>query len=82
MNNEESESERFISHVLATYDIQPLTLEIAKLAARIRMTGLRMPDAIVVATAASTHSILITKDKAINYSAIEIIDPSEMAKRI
>ena len=50
------------------------------MAARIRAKGLKLPDAIVVATAILNESILITKDREIKHSELEILTPEQFVE--
>ena len=82
MNDEEIESKKFNNHILLRYNVQPVTLEIADLAAKIRRNNLRLPDAIVIATTILSQSILITMDKNIHHPEIEILTPKQLVSRL
>ncbi len=73
MNDEQIEAKIFITHLLMWYDVRPVTLEIASLAAKLRGRNLRLPDAIVVATTILSKSTLITLDKGIHHSKIDVL---------
>lgn len=79
--NEKLEAKKFLNHLLHRYDVRPVDINIAELASRIRMKGLKMPDAIVVATAKTTDSILITKDYKIKYDGVKILSPEKFLER-
>ncbi len=81
-NNEELDADRFSDHSLLKYNIQPVTLEIADLGAKIRATGLRLPDALIVATAIQTQSSLITMDDSVRYPHLEIVTPERFIDRL
>ena len=79
-NGEDTGAKRFLNHVVARYRLVELNAEIADMAARIRAGGLKLPDAIVVATAILTRSILITKDRGIKHDGIEILTPEQFVE--
>ncbi|MBE8538700.1 PIN domain-containing protein [Geoglobus acetivorans] len=79
-NGEEIGAKRFLDHVVAKYRLRELNAEIADLAARIRAGGLKLPDAIVVATAILSKSILITGDKGIKHDELKILTPEEFVE--
>lgn len=82
MNNEQIQANKFINHILSRYIVQPVTLEIANLAAKIRGSKLRLPDAIVVATALLNKSKLVTLDKNIRHSKIEVVTPKQLVSQL
>lgn len=64
---EKMEASLFLSKVVQDYVVSPVNVEISRLAAEIRAeSGLRFPDAIVVATARENDcELLLTKDKEV-----------------
>jgi predicted nucleic acid-binding protein len=76
-NREEIGARRFLNHVIAKYRLVELNAEIADMAARIRAEGLRLPDAIVVATAITSESILVTKDARIKHGKLKTLTPEQ-----
>jgi len=57
-----------------------LNAEIADMAARIRAEGLRLPDAIVVATAILSESILVTKDRGVKHGKLKTLTPEQFVE--
>ena len=80
-NNEISEARKFLNHLMQRYIIKPVDLEIADMSAKIRNQGLKLPDAMVIATAMLTNSILITKDRNMRYPNLEILSPEKFLEK-
>jgi len=77
-NKEITEAKRFLNHVVCTYEIKEVDVEIANIASRLRTEGLKLPDAIVVATAKVAGASLVTKDEDIIKSKdIEVLMPED-----
>ena len=76
-NGEISEAKKFLDHVVCTYKIKDVDVEIANIAARLRAGGLRLPDAIIVATAELADAVLITKDEGIKSENVDVIAPED-----
>ncbi len=81
-NNDLAEADRFVNHVITHYRVCPVTMETASLSARIQSTGLKLPDAIVVATAILENATLVTLDKAIVHKKAKIVSPSDLASML
>jgi predicted nucleic acid-binding protein len=79
-SNLDSEGERQVRAFLDKISIATLSPEIeAEAIALRRKTRLKIPDAIVVATAVTFDAMLVTKDKAmhaLNWPNLEVMDPN------
>ncbi|AAB91176.1 predicted coding region AF_0063 [Archaeoglobus fulgidus DSM 4304] len=58
-----------------------MDVEVANMAAKLRVRGLKLPNAIVVSTAILSDSVLITKDRGIRYEGLEILTPEEFVEK-
>lgn len=76
-NKEEFEASRFLAHVINTYKVIPVTTNIADFAARLRVARLKLPDAIILATAKLNDAILITRDTKMKVDDLEVFTPEE-----
>jgi predicted nucleic acid-binding protein len=76
----DSEGERRVRALLKRLSIAPLSPEIeAEAIALRRKTRLKIPDAIITATAVISDAMLVTKDKAmraLNWPNLKVIDPT------
>jgi predicted nucleic acid-binding protein len=80
-NNEEIEAKKFVTYVKHSYKIIPIDADVADVAARLRVKGLKLPDAIVAATSKLTDSILITKDKEMSIADVEVLTPEDFVEK-
>ena len=65
-NKEYKLADRFLACIARSYGIIPLDIKISKLSAKLRAEyGVKLPDAIVVATAINFADRLITKDETL-----------------
>ena len=80
-NKEEFEASRFLTHVIHTYKVIPVTTNIADFAARLRVAGLKLPDAIILATAKLNDAILITKDTEMKVDDLDVLTPEEFVEK-
>lgn len=78
-----SEARAFAVKVLTDYQLVPVTDEVAIEGAKIRAsTGIRLPDALIVATARVTRcDVLITRDGAVpTRPGVEVLGPARFAR--
>ncbi|MHA1731500.1 MAG: type II toxin-antitoxin system VapC family toxin [Promethearchaeota archaeon] len=66
-NGEDMEASTFSKKIVQNFEVAPLDLEISDAAAKIRaLTGIRLPDAIVIATAKKKNcALLLSMDAAL-----------------
>ena len=83
-NKEEKEAEHFLMQVLRSYRVLPVDVEVSVKAARIRaLQGIKLPDAIIIATVIITSAdYLITKDDTLKKKiGIKSLTPKEFASK-
>ena len=80
---EVSEAEKFLTNAQYFYEILPVTLNIAQIAARIRAENkIKLPDAILLATAKCASSdFLLSKDHPLQKKDPIILSPQEFARK-
>ncbi len=76
-NNEVREAKKFVDHIVCTYEVQDVNIEIADIAARLRTKGLKLPDAIIAATAKVAGAVLVTKDENLRCNGVEVMSPED-----
>ena len=82
MNKEYSDAEAFVTKIISDYTLVPVPEDIAVEGAKIRaMTGMRLPDALISATAQVTRSdFLITTDIPVfKKSSYKVITPTDFS---
>lgn len=80
-NKEEIEAKKFLEHLLQRYKVRNVDIEVAKISAKLRETGLKLPDAIITATAMLVGAILVSKDYEIKIPQLEVLDPKEFVEK-
>ncbi|ACL73162.1 PilT protein domain protein [Thioalkalivibrio sulfidiphilus HL-EbGr7] len=59
----DDQEEQLVRGFLATFDVVPIDAQVAETAVILRRTNrLRLPDAIILATAECSHALLVTRD--------------------
>ncbi|MDI9609788.1 MAG: PIN domain-containing protein [Archaeoglobales archaeon] len=62
------------------YKVRNVDPEVAKISAKLKETGLKLPDVIITATAIVVGAILVSKDEKIKISQFEVLNPKEFVE--